>query len=407
MKKPEIPSNESKRLKALSNYNILDTLPEEEYDAITKIAAEICNTPIALISLIDPSRQWFKSHHGLDATETPREVAFCAHAINNPDELLIVPDATKDIRFHDNPLTTDEPHVIFYAGAPLKTSDGFALGTLCVIDTKPRKKLSKRKRKSLEVFAKHVVALLELRKSNIKLKQSNKAYKRVNNQLKHFNYRLTHDLKTPIHAISSLVGLIEDGHSNLVKGTEVENYLNLIFTRTEHMETLVNGILDFVILTNEKIELVKFKPIDVIHKIIDYEELEPALNLNLKHCDQEVSHSKLAFKLIFQNLLVNSVKFKNKSKSTVWISLVDEQDHFHITYEDDGPGIEKQYWEKIFVMFETLNDYNSLNTGIGLATVKSIVDRIGGSISISHRSENKSGVLFQLRLPKIIAGNIN
>ncbi|PWJ91306.1 GAF domain-containing protein, partial [Flavobacterium araucananum] len=153
MHKPEIPDNEHLRFEALDAYKILDTLPEEEYDALTKIAAQICGTPIALVTLVDHNRQWFKSHHGLNATETPRDFAFCAHAINTPDELFIIPDATKDIRFHDNPLTTKDPNVIFYAGAPLNTKDGYSLGTLCVIDTKPREGLTENQQESLKALA--------------------------------------------------------------------------------------------------------------------------------------------------------------------------------------------------------------------------------------------------------------
>jgi len=102
----DIPLNEVKRLDALNSFNILDSLPEEEYDAITKISSEICGTPIALISLIDPDRQWFKSNHGLNVTETKRDYAFCSHSLLEPDNIFIIPDATKDARFNDNPLTT-------------------------------------------------------------------------------------------------------------------------------------------------------------------------------------------------------------------------------------------------------------------------------------------------------------
>lgn len=161
MKKPIIPENELARVQELNSYYILDTLPEKDYDNLTWLASQICETPISLISLIDPTRQWFKSHHGLDATETPREYAFCAHAINKQDEVLIIPDSREDDRFSDNPLVTGEPHVIFYAGVPLVSSNGFALGTLCVIDNQPNS-LSANQVESLKALSQQVVRLMEL-----------------------------------------------------------------------------------------------------------------------------------------------------------------------------------------------------------------------------------------------------
>jgi PAS domain S-box-containing protein len=161
MQTPEIPANESDRLVALDRYHILDTLPEEVYDDLTQLAADICGTPIALISLVDKDRQWFKSRVGLDATETPRDISFCGHAIA-AKATLNIPDARQDPRFADNPLVASDPNIRFYAGVPLITHDNFALGTLCAIDTQTHN-LTDTQIRQLEALSRLVVNQLELR----------------------------------------------------------------------------------------------------------------------------------------------------------------------------------------------------------------------------------------------------
>jgi len=162
-----VPQNETQRLKVLWQYDVLDTVPEEIFDDLTELAAQICDAPIALITLVDETRQWFKSKVGVSINETSRDISFCAHAINQPG-LFIVPDATKDDRFANNPLVTSDPKVRFYAGAPLVTPDGFALGTLCVIDKVPRE-LRPEQQRALTILARHVMSQLELRRHSREL----------------------------------------------------------------------------------------------------------------------------------------------------------------------------------------------------------------------------------------------
>jgi hypothetical protein len=162
-----ILQNEKKRLKVLWQYEVLDTVPEELFDDLTELAARICEAPIALISLVDEKRQWFKSKVGVSVTETSRDLSFCAYAITQAD-LYIVPDATRDERFASNPLVTSEPKIRFYAGSPLITPDGYALGTLCVIDKVPRE-LRPEQKQALRILARHVVSQLELRRRSREL----------------------------------------------------------------------------------------------------------------------------------------------------------------------------------------------------------------------------------------------
>jgi hypothetical protein len=156
-----IPRNESRRLAALHRCGILDSLPEDEFDDITLLASQICHTPIALISLVDSDRQWFKSRIGLTFSETSRDIAFCAHAIMQRD-LFIVPDASKDKRFTRNPLVAAEPKIRFYAGAPLLSSDNHAFGTLCVLDKVPRE-LTSGQKEALRILSRSVMTRLEMR----------------------------------------------------------------------------------------------------------------------------------------------------------------------------------------------------------------------------------------------------
>jgi len=170
MSAPAMSSDDASRVSSLQKYAILDSEPEQYFDDLTLLASYVCKAPIALISLIDENRQWFKSKVGISASETSRDIAFCSVAIQQP-ELFVVPDALKDERFRNNPLVTADPHIRFYAGMPLINEDGYALGTLCVVDRAPRE-LSSDQEAALKALSRLVLAQMEFRRNLILLKEA-------------------------------------------------------------------------------------------------------------------------------------------------------------------------------------------------------------------------------------------
>ena len=398
MKAPEIPINESERLQALEAYQILDTLPEREFDSITEIASYICQTPISLVSLIDKDRQWFKSHRGLDATETPRDHAFCAHAINHPETPFIVEDSSKDERFADNPLVTGDPNVRFYVGAPLMTSEGLAIGTLCVIDHEPRK-LNEAQLTALRSLADQVIAQLELRKKVQELEQLKMALLEKNHESERFAHLISHDLKSPLRSMVTLSEMIfEESEGKLNESAEMG--LVHLKSKAEHAYKLVQGILNHSIsgveaIQPEKVnldtfidELIRFcSPPSDIHVIAD-------VQISEAHLDPTLLHQ------ILQNLISNAIKYNDKSEGLIYVRVYRDLDQIILEVQDNGPGIPKEQKDKIFVMFQTLHHQDRFGvkgTGIGLNTVKKLTEVLKGTVEVVE--EVDEGATFRIRLP--------
>lgn len=395
---PPIPQNEEQRLKALKSYQILDTLPEEDYDSIVRIVALICNTPIAFINLVDGNRSFLKSAQGLTIGESPRELSFCAHAINEPGELMIVNDSRKDVRFADNPYVNNEPHIIFYAGMPLLNVEGLPLGTLCVADNKPSD-LSEEQQFALKSLSRQVMHLMELRKRNILLQEYQKKLELHSSEMESFAYMASHDLKNPLRMISIFLQKLKKNHTTVLDSSANE-YVDFSITASSKMTALINDLLDYAKLDKEEMEAEAINVSELIAEIISYHAaiFEDA-NSTLKFADlPQIKGVKTMLKIVLQNLLMNAVKFrKNTVPLKVDISVEDTSSVWVFQIKDNGIGIEKTYSEEIFKPFRSLHPQSVYKgSGLGLAACRKIVERHGGKIWVESTEGEGSNFYFTI-----------
>lgn len=391
---------EKERLKSLESYSILDSLPEEDYDNLTAIAAEICGTPISLVSLVDNKRQWFKSHHGLDASETPKEYAFCAHAINDPKNVFIVQDARTDERFHDNPLVTGDPHVIFYAGVPLIGDQGMPLGTLCVIDNKPNL-LSKSQLNSLKALSNQVMHLIELRKHKNMLADALINLEQKNQELERFALIVAHDLKSPLVGIARLSKIFGEQYASKI-GADGHDILKLISSSSTQLKDMVDDLLSYS--RSDNLVNAKKTKINIAHlkqQITELFSFDKDVKITLESDLQEICANDSVIHQILNNVVSNAVKYNDKKKAVVRINISEDETQHILSIKDNGPGIAFDKQEQIFDIFQVIiskDKYGLKGNGIGLATVKKIVDKNGGSIILE--SELGKGANFIIRLKK-------
>ncbi|MDH5370102.1 MAG: GAF domain-containing sensor histidine kinase [Gammaproteobacteria bacterium] len=389
--------NEKERIRALNDLDILDTLEEAAYDDLTYLAAKLCDAPIALVSLVDESRQWFKSHHGLDTRETSRDVAFCAHAIAG-DDVFIVEDADNDERFNDNPFVTDAPHVKFYAGMPLYVGGKYAVGTLCVIDDHARK-LSDEQRKSLEVLARQVVTQLELR---LKIKQLNA----LDHTKDEFISMVSHELRTPLTSIVGSLGLLTNAMQDQL-GPEAALMAGVAHRNADRLINIVNDILDIAKIDAGKLEL-SFTKVSLNDAILDTVESNVPYATKCK-CElkSELSETeglelvidKGRIIQVMNNLMSNAAKFTNDNDTIIIKTSIDD-DFVNISVIDHGPGIaESRRGEmfKRFVQSPSNINHKLPGTGLGLNLCKYIVEQHNGVIDF--RTEDDVGTEFYFKLP--------
>ncbi len=384
MKAAASPLNENQRIAALHEYDLLDSLPDKDYDDITRIAADICGMPISLISLIDKDRQWFKSRVGMEASETPRDIAFCAHAILQPDELFMVRDTTLDDRFADNPLVTGDLNINFYAGVPLVTEGGNALGTLCVIDSKPND-LSKEQKETLKALARQVVAYFELRKQSKMLNAQKIQLQQINEDLSRFAYVVAHDIKSPCSSLAMSVVYLKDAYGQLFDAQGLQ-LLDMMESTSMSAIKMVDGILEHTRVVNSAdTDKETFSFGSIYNELSNLLTLPASFRFDASNTALELRTSKYALLQVLLNLCTNAIKYNDKENGTILITATQNDSQYKFSVQDNGPGIAPAHQARIFDLFSTLGTtdrFNNKGTGIGLSTVKRLIEKMDGTISI-------------------------
>ncbi|MFQ3235777.1 MAG: signal transduction histidine kinase/CheY-like chemotaxis protein [Paraglaciecola sp.] len=396
MKSAPPNSNEAARIQALREYDVLDTQAEKVFDDLTLLVSEICATPIALISLIDSDRQWFKSKIGVDANETSRDIAFCGHAIHQ-QHIFEVADTLKDIRFFDNPLVTTDPNIRFYAGTPLITPQGYAIGTLCTIDRKPRT-LTSGQRQALETLGRAVMANLELRKKNHQLMEAN----RLKTE---FLSNMSHELRTPLNAIIGYSQLMQAEVKTHNLPSKFGGYLEHMDYSGKRLLSIINAVLDLSKIEEGKMHL-NLSNVDCCKLFTQIAGLFKAMaenkniQLNIEvdpNLPEHLILDETKVSQIMINLINNALKF-TPAGETVTVNIFSTEQQLFIIVKDNGVGISEEDQHKLFNKFQQVGKAKiSEGTGLGLAITKGLVELMGGNIKLS--SSEGMGSLFKVTIP--------
>jgi signal transduction histidine kinase len=405
MKIAPLPINEKSRLACLYQHDILDTEAEQDFNDIVQLASRICHTPISVISLIDEHRQWFKAKVGLTANETPRDPAFCAHALELSD-ILEVPDATRDDRFFDNPFVTGDPSIRFYAGMPLTMPDGSRLGTLCVIDRQPRE-LTDDQRSSLRILGKQVVNLLELR---LKVKELNLALRQVEEQkaevekLNHAGHRLLsiigHDVRSPLAALCSLIDLCK---MEELPPDEFQRLLGQLKSNILSATDLLGDLLEWAceqfegrVMAPEDLLLAPFVEEEINANRASFER-KGNQPLSRVPADLYVKADRHALSFMLRNLLLNANKFTEKGRIEVGAEQLSDQ--IRISVSDTGIGMTPQQIATLFNPTErcsTVGTRGEKGSGLGLHVCHEFAAKHGGQIGAESTPGQGSCFYFTL-----------
>ncbi len=389
-------ANEHQRLATLLNYEVLDSEDEQAFNELTELASAVCGTPISLISLVDDQRQWFKSRVGLGATETPKSIAFCSHAILQ-NEVFEIPNALEDSRFADNPLVTGDPDIRFYAGAPLVAPDGSPIGTLCVIDRKP-KQLTDDQARALQILSKQVISQLELRLHTRRLE---KIAKEQQNLLA----TIAHDLRSPFNAILGLAKRLSLKAENL-SHENVSKAAHSILSASLKVYQLLDEMLQWsssrMGATSVHIDTHALLPLvtvssELLHEATQLKKINYICELDE---DIKVKIDATLTKAVIRNILNNAIKYA-PPEGIIKISATEESDNtINLRIFNNGAAIPDDQQQRLFkdpVESKSGTEGES-GYGLGLKLCKEFTEMQGGRVYLEDSSAQ--GTCFVVVLPK-------
>ncbi len=411
-----LPSNEVERLAALVDLEVLDSQFEPEFDALVHAASRVAGVPISLISLVDRDRQWFKANVGLDGvSETDRESAFCSHTIleNVPMEIS---DATKDERFHDNPLVSGFPDIRFYCGVPLTLRSGSRVGTLCVIDQVPRE-MSEEQLAILKHLAMAASAALEGRKAAIDLSRrtdqlrasekeltvANGILEQANDDLESFVRVASHDLRSPLITIERLAEWIEEDLGSDCP-ENVSEHVGLIRRRVRRMDKLLTDLRQYTLAGRVDTPMETVNTEELARTAFELNSGEAEVRLEMEGEFPTLVTQAVPLELVFRNLIGNAIKFAPKSDAFVKVSARMTDAGVEFTVSDNGPGIAPEYHEAVFGLFRILQSRDKYEgSGLGLTFVKRAVELAGGRVELE--SDGLCGSTFRFTWPAQLAAS--
>lgn len=402
-----IPANETARLQELYRMSVLDTQPDEEFNEIVEAASRICKVPISLISLIDHNRLWFKAKIGLDEPEMDRNIAFCSHTILG-DSIMEIKDAEMDARFVSNPLVNVDPHIRFYAGIPLKTSNGYNLGSLCVIDVVPRS-LNADQIFTLDVLSKQIIKLFELRLLNIEIKAKNAI---VENQRKHLQELsdiqnkllsiIAHDVRSPMASFKSMLELKKSAD---LSSAEFDDYVLMLSDQIDSTLNLLSNLVEWggILLNKSNIQFTSIHFQTLVTEMLKDLRLTSSLknNLLVNNVLENiwVNADSNMLKFILRNILMNAIKFTESG--TIEVNAIEFNDRINIQITDSGIGMSKEISDHLF----STNRKSSRKgtnmeegSGLGLILTREFARILGSQLSV--KSEPNKGTIINFDLPK-------